>query len=571
MMNNPLKIEFEKLRESSRHAVIQGDNDSLDELRKYLHIERPVERNLESLIKDSANQSGGKLILVCGNVGDGKSHVLSYLNHKIKNEISCFKIHNDATEAHKPNETSIETLSRVLSPFCDNEIENTEHKLILAINLGTLNNFLDEKKEDFQSLYKYVEDNQILSSGFVINNISQKCFKHVNFTDYHMYSLAKSQPKSDILSSVFNKIFSSNPNNLFFKAYLKHKKNIGSDSECPILYNYEFLLDDNNKEQLIDLIIQAMVKTKEIISMRSILNFIYDIIIPVDYSSSLYNGKLKENCKRSFFNNILPNYIFEHKTISSLLWNIGKLDPYHYRTSKLDEIGINIYNSDEPVKFFIENGLFESGDVIENSINALKNKDKEQIIKLFTRLSFFRSKDFAKGDEFFYKYMQLLFDWNRNNLDAVKAINRLTEESIRKWNGDSKQAQKTIIDLGKKQTKYRVLKKLQLEPIFKKSNESDKSELDVFLPQFTVTFKDSSETNTINVDYELFKLFEKIQRGYRPNRQDTNNNVSFANFTKELVSQEKVSELWIDEVNIGKESDFLLTKDSYGDYKFVKL
>ncbi len=571
MMNNPLKIEFEKLRESSRHAVIQGDNDSLDELRKYLHIERQVERSLETLVIDSANQPGGRLILVCGNVGDGKSHVLSYLNHKIKNEISSFKIHNDATEAHKPNETSIETLSRVLSPFCDQQIENTEHKLILAINLGTLNNFLDEKRNDFQSLSRYVEDSRILSSGIAASNTSHKTFCHVNFTDYHMYSLADKHPKSEILSSIFNKIFSSNPNNLFYKAYLKHKKNIESGSECPILYNYEFLLDDNNKRQLIDLIIQAMVKNKEIISMRSILNFIYDLIIPVDYSSSLYNGKPKENCSLSFFNNILPNYIFEHKTISSLLWNIGKLDPYHYRTSKLDELAINIYNSDEPVKFFIEYGLIANGDILESSINSLKNDDREQIIKLFARLSFFRSKEFAKGDEFYYKYMQLLFDWNRNNLDAVKAVNRLTEESIRKWNGDSKQAQKTIIDLGKKQTKYRVLKKLQLEPVFERCTESDKSELDVFSPQFSVSFKNSSGTNTIHVDYELFKLFEKIQRGYRPNRQDTNNNVSFANFTKELVAQKDVSELWIDEVNIGKESDFLLTKDSYGDYKFMKL
>ena len=99
-MNNnkahPLVYELQKLRESSKHAIADGNSYNLDEFKEYLHIEREVESKLKKVITENAHIPGASLIMICGNVGDGKSHTLSRLNNELKADMSAFNIHNDA-------------------------------------------------------------------------------------------------------------------------------------------------------------------------------------------------------------------------------------------------------------------------------------------------------------------------------------------------------------------------------------------------------------------------------------------------------------------------------------------
>ena len=81
--------------------------------------------------------------MLCGSVGDGKSHLIAYLNSNHPEIMSNFKIHNDATESFDPDKTAIDTLAKVLNEFDDNHIDSSNEKLILAINLGVLNNFME--------------------------------------------------------------------------------------------------------------------------------------------------------------------------------------------------------------------------------------------------------------------------------------------------------------------------------------------------------------------------------------------------------------------------------------------
>ena len=83
--------------------------------------------------------------MLSGSVGDGKSHLLSYMKYKHPDLMENFSIHNDATESFDPNLTAIETLNKVLEPFSDENINESNEKLILAINLGILSNLMDDE------------------------------------------------------------------------------------------------------------------------------------------------------------------------------------------------------------------------------------------------------------------------------------------------------------------------------------------------------------------------------------------------------------------------------------------
>lgn len=131
-----------KLRESSKDAVVSADY--IDDFALYMHVDRPVQERFEEQLKKSAESSHAELILLCGSVGDGKSHMLQMCKHKFKDYMDRFYVHNDSTASLYIDKPATYTLNELLEDFSDEKVDKSTSKLILAINLGTLSNFLDQ-------------------------------------------------------------------------------------------------------------------------------------------------------------------------------------------------------------------------------------------------------------------------------------------------------------------------------------------------------------------------------------------------------------------------------------------
>ena len=580
MFKNEFFIELQKLRESSKNAVAQGNSSSLDYFQEYLHVEREVETHLSECITVCSKSSKAELILVCGNVGDGKSHILSRLNNKLKGDIFNFKIHNDATESHNPSETSNDTLNRVLEDFKDVNIKTSNKKLILAINLGTLSKFQEEYESDYTQLFDYVKAQKILDADIIYHskNDNESSFHHVNFTDYHMYSLSSEGPKSIIISNLLERIVANSRENPIFAAYENYIEYFECAEMCPIKYNYEFLMNTENRDVVINLIIQAIVKNKLIVSVRSLLNFFFELIVPINFSMDnleVYASDINKLNESGFLSSIIPNYLFEHPELSSLFSAISKLDPCRHRYEGLDSTLILLINSETPKEIFLKNINKKTLEVLSNKISKEK-LSREEITKLFIRLKFFqRTEDNHKlSNTYYYQFMSLLYDFNNNKKTAIKEIYKLVEESARRWNGDPKKNNRVVINLGKNQLKYRVLKEFSTEPALDKKTESNDQQITKFLQEFTLSFKlKKSETlYKIHIDYRLYEILNRILKGYRPNKKDNNNNISFVSLINNFISDgDSNSMLEIDKINIGKPADYVLSIDSFGEYKFQLL
>ena len=82
-----------RLRESSMSAVVSAD--MADDYTMYMHVNRPVQTKFVEVLQSTYNSSHAELILLCGSVGDGKSHMLSYCNEKYPEMMKEFYVHND--------------------------------------------------------------------------------------------------------------------------------------------------------------------------------------------------------------------------------------------------------------------------------------------------------------------------------------------------------------------------------------------------------------------------------------------------------------------------------------------
>jgi DNA phosphorothioation-dependent restriction protein DptF len=375
---------------------------------------------------------------------------------------------------------------------------------------------------------------------------------------------------------LLQKIISDDSRNPIYKAYLDFKKEYKNPEKCPIVYNYEFLFDVKMREVLIQLIIKAIVKSKEIISIRSLLNFIYDVLVPIDLSSinpSDYIKKIESMNDFEFVCNIIPNYLFDHSELSSLFEKISALDPCNYRDSKIDDILLKLINSESPIEIF-ENNISATALTSINERIKSKKVQKEYLSTLFIRLYYFSNYDesIKNVDSDYNEYMELLFHYNNNNPIYLKKLYRLVENAIRSWNGDPKTIEKVIINVGKRQTRYRVFKDFEVHPEVGSLMQKQDKIINKFVQEFTLNFKINNDTETlkIHVDYSLFKILKTILLGYRPNKKDNNNYVYFVNLINKLINQNNdKAALYIDEVNIGKAVDYKFSKDvAFNTYKF---
>lgn len=577
MSINPLLEELKKLRESSKYAVAQGTYSNLNGFKKYLHIERDVEKKLKNIINKASESDKAQLLLVCGNVGDGKSHILSHLHDELKAVITQFTIHNDATESHNPNESSNETLYKLLQGFKDEEISISKAKIILAINLGTLSKFIEEFSDEFKKLKEYISSSKILDTDLIHNDEfdDKSYFHHVNFTDYHMYSLTENGPTSKIIATLLEKIVANNESNTIYKAYLEYRKKNTDKVYCPIQYNYEFLFSENNRAIVSQLIVKAIIKSKEIVSLRTLLNFVYDIIVPIDLSSineADYFTIIERMNGSLYISNLIPNYLFEHPELSSLFEKIESLDPCINRDSNTDDILLTLVNADHVFDVF-------SNYIGKEYLEKIELKQHKSIIsksdlsRFFMRLNYFSNyfeKDYLK-DADFDEYLVWLYHYNNHNPQYIKKIYELVENAAINWNGDPKTNGKVIINVGKKQTQFRVFKDFEVMPDLDITKEKFDAQINKFTQEFSLSFKTDNEMGyiKIHVDFSLFKILKMISKGYRPNKKDNNNYVYFVNSINTLINQNNnKAPLYIDEVNIGKAVDYKFSKDIFSGYKF---
>lgn len=528
-----------KLKKSSAESV---DNEKeFSEFKEYMHVERVVQNDLEKVINSAKISKKKSLILVCGNVGDGKSHLISYLKNK-KNMLNDFIIHNDATESYGRNQTEKQALAKVISEFSDENINNDNNiKIIVAINLGVLSNFIySTEGEKFTILRDYVECNKILTDNSISTSCDGEIIRHVNFGDYHLYRLKEDGVDSPYISNIINKIVSDVKQNIFYRAY-KKCSSCPKSKFCALKLNYEMLGNEKVKQGLIDVLLETIIKDKLIISTRELLNFVYDILVHPDFNS--------DKTYKSFdIDYTLPSILFNHEDVSDLLSRIRKYDLINIRGEKNDELVTRFYNTKDIKKIYSEY-IFENpclSKLLEVNLNAL---GKEKCLLYFFRLMKLCPKKDEKilSKDNYTEFLRNLYYSNVNNTKKLKDLYKVIINCVYAWTGSG---DKTNIILSVVDDKYYISTPLNFVPnIPADNNVKSISEIDRFSDNIVLNFRTENPDNediNLTVDYELYEMLIKIKEGYNLTAKDKNYYATFLTFVNKLVSHSKYkSEIYI--------------------------
>ena len=560
--------ELSKLRKLSMESV--ENTASFDAFKKYLHVLRPVEIELRDLLNKVNAVNKKTLILLCGSAGDGKSHLISYLrNADSEHLLDTCELYNDATESSAPQLTSIDTLAEKLAPFNDeNYATDDGFKMILAINLGTLNNFIEsEKGKAFSILKKYVEANEIFSTYVRPNTYQENSvFQHVSFSDYQVFTLNSTGVGTAYLEALLEKVFRQSEENPFYKAYADN----GSCTlcqKCPVRHNFEFLSDPIHQKAVINKIVEVVIKDKAIVSTREILNLLYDILVHPDFDYNMMCKAATSETKylTKYIQCTTPMLMYEFDDISPLINAIRKHDLLRDRQADMD-VDMTRFHSLENIyeTFMGATSQTPYAKLNDTTKIAVLGGIKPDLKKLVYRF-IVRTKD-LKGaypataqKQLFEEYIQYLYYQHSGNEKKLAKLYDATKKAVLSWDG---QFDSDNICIDDSNEKFWVLEQLLIQPAIYKTQPPSTGEVLRFATALKLRFKNSNsaelQTAEISMDYALFEMISAMREGYRPTIQDKNKHTDFVSFVQRLIEfGNKATRI------------ILIPKDNEHDYKVV--
>lgn len=532
--------ELNRLRKSSSDSI---DNiEEFDSFKRYMHVVRNAEEDLKNLLR-KVNVSGKKtLVLLCGSAGDGKSHLLSYLkNADGEDLINQYVVYNDATESSAPSKTAIQTLNEFLAPYKDDNLEIPGQNVILAINLGVLNNFIEsEYGSAFSLLRKYVEERNILTTQVNDNEYNANShFQHVSFSDYHMYSLTANGVQARYIEAILEKVFAPKEENWFYRSYLESCSLCPLSKKCPVKKNYEYMIKVERQQFVAELLVKAIIQDKVILTTREILNFVYDILVSQNFSYKKFQELLIDDSAylKEFLKQITPALLFDSADVTVLMNILKKYDPLLVRFEKADEDAVSYYVSSdissEIKEAFTKNSF---GDIICGSDMIAKvNSDKvlkSNIYSLIVRVNSIEEGNIQ--EEIYGKYLNDLYWYNSGSGNKLGPLYEMVKRAIIQWCESDEEGN---LCLDKKHKGFYLYEKVEfVASINHIPHPEETDNLQRFIPTVVVAFEGlNDDMIELDIDYTLYELLYKLNNGYIQTVNDRNNHADFISFINRIL------------------------------------
>ncbi|MEX3623300.1 DNA phosphorothioation-dependent restriction protein DptF [Viridibacillus arvi] len=558
-----LERELNRLKASSQEAVENAEVFS--QFKKYMHVEREIQLEIERILKERKNDKNN-LTLLCGSVGDGKSHLLAYINSEKHSLIENYSIYNDATESYSPTQNSMETLEAVLKNFSDQHIESSEEHVILAINMGVLHNFIYREHEHytFERLKSFVEKSELFSQK-ITTSYNDEHFDLLSFGDYHTFELTEHGPESRFYMNILQKICAvSNQNPFYLAAIEDEKRNINTI----IHKNYRILQNQFVQQQIVQIIIRTMLQSKIAVSSRAFLNMISDLLIPDD---EVLNRVLNDFETLQYS---LPNLLFNRRERSNILSAIQLLNPINNRTKVVDEIAVSL-NTLQEWDYLVESYINdnEARELFRpfHSKETLTDDSFNQFFDLFICTAYLTNKDFVENtkDEVYLDYVHHLYNFNKGIKKNIGQLYAEVADAIFKWKGTP---QKGYLYLNELSNSYLIAQKLDLIPSVKHLEINSNQVLHSFKKSIQVVYEDdrNSEEVSLEIDFILYTLLRKVNEGYCPTKKDLEDAIKFSEFLEKMMKfgqkKKEILVKFMDENMI-----YSLKVDAFGSHVFERL
>lgn len=531
-MRDSLLNQLKSLCHGSQEAVQSGAHFS--ELDKYLHVKRPIDNEICNQMDEILRVGGGILLLV-GSAGDGKSHMISYL--KSIERYKDFVFYNDATEGCSPQISAVETLKFALGDYRTATLNETSSKTVLAVNIGKLQDLVDndEFREGFADLYTVAD---AIANNDIVDD-SYPRIKVVSFAHRQAFELILDEDvdypvKSDFMSEIMYRITQPILTNPFYNAYLDTKATSGThDVHEVVAMNYRLLMQENIRKTIVNLIIEAIVRFKLVLTPREFLDFIYCILVPPKWS--------KYGRRTDFFSSQLPSLLYDSNG-GKIQQAISRLDPLKYSSLLHDNELSKFYASFTFDKSCIDSDLLDK-EIVEyytGTLSQLYNassgqgdrNNKGNIAVLIFKLN--RLVKYESYSAPYKKFLKDIAGYYASKAAVLSEINEMVKMSVPRLYG-SYIEEPDFVPLNLQGSNYKIFTSLQIP----EADIAPRKPFNVEYPfifdlYFNTEWNFSTELIPLKIDFPLYEHMYELRNGKLSSHFDGEKNLQFSNFVRRL-------------------------------------
>lgn len=521
---------FELLRSCKlgEAGAIVGGHIDRNQLRKELYV--PTEA--DSVVTEffvSEYQEDGKLLIITGSAGDGKSALLSRGFKEAKDAgidaLSESHIHMDATAATKKTESYAGTLRRFLDEAAKSAVRGTGTRTGLAINLGLAIDFFERRghQEDFPEVWSAIEAARTKR----LHETDHVVVLNLGFRP--IYSVQPGSLGEGILGELVNKFDATDPESPFHEAYTNAINNCPADNECPLCHNATQLGDPRVRETITNLFAAKGIIENAYLNPRRLIHHLASILLPSNLeATSATHDACPVGKSVKYGRGVEPDTIFWNSVFNELEEPLspssGMLDPAASVTKEVDlhviELGSNPHRLDEALADVPLSDNLASEDRIRTYLRkAYLTKEPELGLRTAIDWSWFEEQFLSA-----YAYLESEEDQLSGCSDlrqGASDVNRTLQHSLKGWTGTPVEGEYIEYIDGIKTPDYRFLAKWSSPNIDEgRSHQRTREESTPGQMWFVLDPDTSSELVPIPLTFNLYVLMHRISRGYSPNARD---------------------------------------------------
>lgn len=523
MHNLHLYKALSRLSLNSQESVHTGGD--LSEYDSYLHVPRPIEDKLAAKMQ-AIEQAGGGIVLLVGSAGDGKSHLISHIKQHFDWPDECY--YNDATASSSPKRSAIQTLRTALREFSDTKLANTTKKLVLAINLGKLNAFIDdeENKGVYNSLIQAASP--IFDDDDHTPAHESERIKVVLFPDEQVFEFFPDRDDSYPVDSAFltallDKVVQQTDKNPFYRAYQQDKR-VKANTQMPLMINFQLLSIPEIRHCIIMMVIEAIISCRLSITAREFLDFVYSILVyrQPDYSE-----------KKAYYDALLPNLMFCGGD-NLIQRAIALLDPLRHNSKEHNQQLAVLFTSEAIPTNYIDAPTIPR-ELIErtNAFYANGRDDRERTTKFLFRLQ--HLMEYHSEKDAYISYISKLRGVMKNNALVLAELDEQVKKAIPRYYGSYTQ-KADLVPINVQGGRYKLFAPLEFELSdilgrFPRTEEGD------FSLRFTMIWKAGNAEVPLRMDYQLYSFIFELNAGRLCSSRETEKNMEFGAFIRNLAKQ----------------------------------
>jgi len=526
---------FRQLRscKMGESGAIVGGHIDRNELRQELYVPtREDQLVLSFFVKEY--DTDGRMLVITGSAGDGKSALLSRAYKRARDHdhesLTESSIHMDATASAAKTETYDETLSRFLEDATDRMRQDQGSRSGLAINLGLAIDFFERKgnRGTFPELWDAIDASKTKrvheTDDVVVLNLS-----HRSLYETHPERLGEG-----LLRSIVEKFDFSSDESPFYQAYQNEVEDCPAGDGCPLQYNAKQMTKEAVRANLSRLLAASSIVDSAYLNPRRMLDLTASIVLPGELEQVGASHEICPIGKSVNYNrsvgprSIIWNSVFRNVD-GTAAERTGLLDPVA-QVSKDVDLQILEWSAN-PSKLSMHLGgtpHMDDGGTVEKVRTALRRRyltDTEDEVEGLGPLR--TAIEWSWFSEFLGAYTFL--DRPEDDPEAAASLqddaaemNDTLSDALRGWTGDQGSTGEFIefID-GIKTPEYRFLSKWTDPAV--DSNESRQRTRQEATPGklwFVLRPDESGVDIPVPITFELYVLMKRIGQGYNPNAQD---------------------------------------------------